>query len=177
MAVHILPCCFHLVLIVGRQIQFVLCVGIVMRAEHLGTLHPHLSHEFRAVILWRFNRRLNYNALALRVDRNPLLYNPKQLLLARFDFDEAGVNVVQVEDVVLEPKYTFGRVSDSLLCPHRDFRLTRTLQVQEPVGFSANGADQKQKNANSKDTAQQFRKTGPRLPHTKRRDGENVRKI
>src|SRR5262249_31723533 len=110
MAVQVLPCSFYFVLIVSRQIQFVSCVGIVMRSEHLGPLPPHLSHEFRAVILWRFTSRLKYNSLALQSDCNPLLEHPKPLPLARFDFDEVSVNVVQAEQVVLDPEYTFGAV-------------------------------------------------------------------
>jgi len=73
MAVNILPRCFNVVLIIGRQIQFVQCVGIVVRRKQAGTLHPHLSPDLRAVILWRLDCLFKYDFVSRQRDRDPLL--------------------------------------------------------------------------------------------------------
>ena len=71
MAVNILPRCFHVVLIVGRQIQFVQCVGIVVRRKQAGILHPHLSLEPLAFL------SLDFEAIGVNA------VQPEQLILDR----------------------------------------------------------------------------------------------
>jgi hypothetical protein len=97
MAINILPCGFHPIQVVGRQIQLVLGEGIVVRLEHFGACPAHLPHELRAVILWGLNRVFKYGLVALQCDCNPLFLCSKRLPLLSLDFDAVGVNVVQVE--------------------------------------------------------------------------------
>src|ERR1700752_212804 len=154
MVIKILPCYFHSVRIVGRQMQFVTGVRIVVRLEHFGALHAHLSHELRAVILWWVNSLFEYNLVALQSDCNPLFQHSERLPLQSLDFDAVGVDIVQAEQVVFDRKDTTGAVADHCWVCVVASGQREPHSAYKQGSFSANGAAQKEHNSRSKHTAQ-----------------------
>ena len=110
-AVDVLPCSFHFVLIVGRQMQLVLCVGIVTRPEKIGIARTHFPHGFRTVVLWRFNGLFKYNFVALQREGNPCSRIPTPRLEC-LDINAVGVNVVQAKQFVVDGKDTIDPVAN-----------------------------------------------------------------